>query len=376
MEIAVGDRTNYSRKWQQGGWAVRNRISKWGVELRHEMETVWVKLEREAGCLTAHKAHQPIARSGPAALDKESVLAIWGVHDCVRAEVRHQVLQSPSHPHHHQLRLVGMMVSQNHRSQKGFGVLENGVGISHRLEFEQEFVQHQRRVAQDSRLALVACAPPPLRPVVCYFFPSCPFLSSSCQSHLPVWSPLQALQPARLRVPQRSHLQWSVHFHRLRQRRRPFSEDQGPLVVAGNTNDISRARTNLFGHRGLLYDAMHAKGGARTASKAFSMMYNGNARCRGEQVLRRWNDIVESTSPIPVIHKGCMKHRTYSTDIHTKYLNGIVVQRKISLVIDPFEELSSTRRWLFACLYWVSSHQCHNLQRHLPSPRLLARSCA
>ena len=81
------------------------------------------------------------------------------------------------------------------------------------------------------------------------------------------------------------------------------------------------------------------------------MMYNGNVRCRGEQVLRKWNDIVEWTSPIPVINKGCMKHRTYSTDVHTKYLNGIVVRRKSCLVIDPLEELSSTRRWLFACLY-------------------------
>lgn len=255
MAIAVGDRTNYSRKRRQGGRVVRNRIAKWGVELRHEMETVWVKLEREAGCLKAHKAHQPIARSGPAALDKESVLAIWGGHGVVRTEVRHQALQSPNRPHHRQPRLVGMMMSQKHQSQKGFGVLENWVGISHRLEFEQEFVQHQLRVARDIRLALVACAPPRLRPVVCYSCPSCPFLSSSCQSHLPVWPLLQALQPARLRVPQGCHLaqtQWSVHFHRRRRHRRPFSEDQGLLVVAGNTNDISRARTNLFGHRGLL----------------------------------------------------------------------------------------------------------------------------
>ena len=132
MAIAVGDRTNYSRKRKRGGGAVRNRIAKGEVELRHEMETVWEKLGREPGCLAAHKAHQPIARSGPAALDKESVMAIWGVHNVVRAEVRYQWVQSPSHLHHHQPRVVRMKeVSQKHRSQEGFGVLENGVETSH-----------------------------------------------------------------------------------------------------------------------------------------------------------------------------------------------------------------------------------------------------
>jgi hypothetical protein len=76
---------------------------------------------------------------------------------------------------------------------------------------------------------------------------------------------------------------------------------------------------------------MHAEGEGRTALKAFSMVYNRNARCRGEQVLLRWNDIVESTSPIPVMNNELYEYGTYSTDIHTKDLNGIVAQRKIKV---------------------------------------------
>lgn len=195
------------------------------------MEKVWVKREREPGYLTAHRRHQPIATPGPAVLDKESVVAIWGVPAVVRAEGRPQMGQSPSHLHHHQLRLVSMKVGQSHRSQKEYGVLENWVVVYNRLEFQQEFVQPQPHV-QVGRGGLVACAHPrPPRPVVCCSCPSCPFLSySSCRWHLQVGSLLQAF---RLGVPPRgppAQAQWSVHLHRRRRRRRDFSRDQGLLV--------------------------------------------------------------------------------------------------------------------------------------------------
>ena len=49
---------------------------------------------------------------------------------------------------------------------------------------------------------------------------------------------------------------------------------------------------------------MHAEGEPRTASKTFPMVYNENLCCRGVQVLPRWNDIVESTSPILMMNNG------------------------------------------------------------------------
>jgi len=48
------------------------------------------------------------------------------------------------------------------------------------------------------------------------------------------------------------------------------------------------------------------------------MVYNGNVRCRGVQVLLRWKDIVESTSSDPGDEQWLYQYGMHSTDIHMK----------------------------------------------------------
>lgn len=62
---------------------------------------------------------------------------------------------------------------------------------------------------------------------------------------------------------------------------------------------------------------MYAKGEARIASKAFSTVYNGNARRRGEQVLpMECHRRVDQSDPSD--KQRLYEYGTYSTDIHTK----------------------------------------------------------
>jgi len=56
------------------------------------------------------------------------------------------------------------------------------------------------------------------------------------------------------------------------------------------------------------------------------MVYNGNVRCRGVQVLSRRGDTLESTSPILVMNDGRINMGSiYSIDMHRE-LSGIVAQ--------------------------------------------------